>query len=155
MAGSCSRGRQRRRNVVARTGWLDRRGVRQAKRAMTNPWQWWSPTRSIFRCVAFDHEIFCKSGLRSPGKWSRQSTRQTRLANADSISISGSFRSTRRSAPINLSFWPSLTCAAFDELNDTDLNSYQALVDVFQKEGVLQSGINVREKILKTTDFGS
>jgi len=43
----------------------------------------------------------------------------------------------------------------FAELNDTDLNSYQALVDVFQKEGVLQSPIDVREKILKMTDFGS
>ena len=44
---------------------------------------------------------------------------------------------------------------AFAELNDTDLNSYQALVDVFQKEGVLQSRIDVRDKILKPTDFGS
>jgi NitT/TauT family transport system substrate-binding protein len=44
---------------------------------------------------------------------------------------------------------------AFAELNDTDLNSYQALVDVFQKEGVLQSKIDVREKILKKSDFGS
>jgi NitT/TauT family transport system substrate-binding protein len=43
----------------------------------------------------------------------------------------------------------------FAELNDTDLNSYQALVDVFQKEGVLQSKIDVREKILKKNDFGS
>jgi NitT/TauT family transport system substrate-binding protein len=44
---------------------------------------------------------------------------------------------------------------AFVELNDTDLNSYQALVDVFQKEGVLQSRIDVRDKILRTADFGS
>ena len=44
---------------------------------------------------------------------------------------------------------------AFDELNDTDLNSYQALVDVFQKEGILTEKINVREKILKRTDFAS
>jgi NitT/TauT family transport system substrate-binding protein len=44
---------------------------------------------------------------------------------------------------------------AFAELNDTDLNSYQALVDVFQKEGVLQSRIDVRDKMLKTADFGS
>jgi NitT/TauT family transport system substrate-binding protein len=44
---------------------------------------------------------------------------------------------------------------SFAELNDTDFNSYQALVDVFQKEGVLQSPINVREKILRIADFGS
>src|SRR5262249_9198234 len=43
----------------------------------------------------------------------------------------------------------------FAELNDTDLNSYQALVDAFQKEGVLQSRIDVRDKILRTADFGS
>jgi NitT/TauT family transport system substrate-binding protein len=39
------------------------------------------------------------------------------------------------------------------ELNDTDLNSYQALVDVFHKEGVLKEKINVREKILKPIDL--
>jgi NitT/TauT family transport system substrate-binding protein len=44
---------------------------------------------------------------------------------------------------------------AFSELNETDFNSYQALVDVFQNEGVLQSKIDVREKILKTADFCS
>jgi NitT/TauT family transport system substrate-binding protein len=44
---------------------------------------------------------------------------------------------------------------AFKDLNDTDLNSYQALVDVFQKEGVLTEKINVRDKVLKLTDLGS
>jgi NitT/TauT family transport system substrate-binding protein len=42
---------------------------------------------------------------------------------------------------------------AWKELNDTDLNSYQALVDVFHKEGVLKEKINVREKILAQKDF--
>jgi len=42
---------------------------------------------------------------------------------------------------------------AWKELNDTDLNSYQALVDVFQKEGVLKERINVRDKVLKPTDL--
>ena len=42
---------------------------------------------------------------------------------------------------------------AFNELNDTDLNSYQALVDVFQKEGALTEKINVRDKMLKASDF--
>jgi NitT/TauT family transport system substrate-binding protein len=44
---------------------------------------------------------------------------------------------------------------AFSDLNDTDLNSYQAFVDVFHKEGVLQGRGDVREKILKSTDLGS
>jgi NitT/TauT family transport system substrate-binding protein len=43
----------------------------------------------------------------------------------------------------------------FGDLNETDLHSYQALVDVFQKEGVLTTRIDVRGKILKAADFGS
>ena len=43
----------------------------------------------------------------------------------------------------------------FHDLNEVDMNSYQAFVDVFAKEGVLQSPINVRQKILKLTDFKS
>lgn len=43
----------------------------------------------------------------------------------------------------------------FHGLNETDLNSYQAFVDVFVKEGVLKEPMDVREKILKISDFGS
>jgi NitT/TauT family transport system substrate-binding protein len=43
----------------------------------------------------------------------------------------------------------------FHDLNEVDMNSYQAFVDVFVKEGVLNPPINVREKILKDTDFKS
>lgn len=39
------------------------------------------------------------------------------------------------------------------DLNETDLNSYQAFVDIFVKEGVMQQPMDVREKILKSTDF--
>ena len=53
------------------------------------------------------------------------------------------------------SHWREPYLRGFKELNETDIRSYQALVDVFHKEGVLQSPIAVRDKILKTTDFGS
>lgn len=43
----------------------------------------------------------------------------------------------------------------FNGLNETDLNSYQAFVDVFVKEGVLKEPMDVREKILKLSDFGT
>lgn len=43
----------------------------------------------------------------------------------------------------------------FNGLNETDLNSYQAFVDVFVKEGVLKEPMDVREKILKLSDFSS
>lgn len=42
---------------------------------------------------------------------------------------------------------------AWDELNGTDIASYQALVDVFHKEGVLKERIDVRTVILKSGDF--
>jgi NitT/TauT family transport system substrate-binding protein len=39
------------------------------------------------------------------------------------------------------------------DLNDTDIKSYQALVDVFHKEAVLKERIDVRKVVLKATDF--
>jgi NitT/TauT family transport system substrate-binding protein len=42
----------------------------------------------------------------------------------------------------------------FNELNETDLNSYQAFVDVFESEGVLKEHIDVREKILDPALIG-
>ncbi len=41
----------------------------------------------------------------------------------------------------------------FAELNETDLNSYQAFVDVFVSEGVIKDKIDVRTKMLKLSDF--
>lgn len=43
---------------------------------------------------------------------------------------------------------------SFSDLNETDLNSYQAFVDVFHSEGVMKEKMDVRTKILKMTDFG-
>lgn len=42
----------------------------------------------------------------------------------------------------------------FKDLNDTDVKSYQALVDVFIAEGVVPGPINVREKLLTKADLG-
>lgn len=39
------------------------------------------------------------------------------------------------------------------EIDDTDIRSYQALVDVFQKEGVLKQAIDVRSVMLKPGDL--
>ena len=43
---------------------------------------------------------------------------------------------------------------SFSDLNETDLNSYQAFVDVFFSEGVMKKKMDVRTKILKESDFG-
>lgn len=41
----------------------------------------------------------------------------------------------------------------FSDLNETDLNSYQAFVDVFVSEGVMKKRMDVRTKILKMSDL--
>jgi len=42
---------------------------------------------------------------------------------------------------------------AWNEMGDTDIASYQALVDVFHKEGVLKERVDVRILLLKPSDF--
>jgi NitT/TauT family transport system substrate-binding protein len=43
----------------------------------------------------------------------------------------------------------------FKDMNETDLKSYQALVDVFVKDGVIGAPINVRDKLLAKSDLGN
>jgi NitT/TauT family transport system substrate-binding protein len=43
----------------------------------------------------------------------------------------------------------------FKDLNETDLKSYQALVDVFVKEGVMATPMNVKDKLLAKSDLGN
>jgi NitT/TauT family transport system substrate-binding protein len=43
----------------------------------------------------------------------------------------------------------------FKDLNDTDIKSYQALIDVFIKEGVLLGPLNVRDKLLSKAELGN
>lgn len=43
----------------------------------------------------------------------------------------------------------------FKDLNETDLKSYQALVDVFIKEGVMAGPMDVHTKILAKSDLGN
>lgn len=44
---------------------------------------------------------------------------------------------------------------AWRDLNETDLKSYQAFVDVFRSEGVLKQEFNIRDFILKPTDLAA
>jgi NitT/TauT family transport system substrate-binding protein len=43
----------------------------------------------------------------------------------------------------------------FKDLNETDMKSYQALVDVFINEGVMSGPLNVHDKILFKSDLGN
>jgi NitT/TauT family transport system substrate-binding protein len=41
------------------------------------------------------------------------------------------------------------------DINDVDIKSYQLLVDIFVKEGVLSSPMNVKDKLLTSADLGN
>ena len=43
----------------------------------------------------------------------------------------------------------------FKDLNDTDIKSYQALIDVFIQEGVLSGPLDVRKKLLTKAEIGN
>jgi NitT/TauT family transport system substrate-binding protein len=43
----------------------------------------------------------------------------------------------------------------FKDLDGTDIKSYQALIDVFVKEGVLKGPLDVREKLLTKAEIGN
>jgi NitT/TauT family transport system substrate-binding protein len=44
---------------------------------------------------------------------------------------------------------------SFKDLNETDLKSYQALIDVFIKEDVMSGPMNVHDKLLSKADLGN
>jgi NitT/TauT family transport system substrate-binding protein len=126
----------------------------QAKRAMTNPVAQ-VIADPFYSGVSLLTVKFLKERPQVARKVVELIDEATKLANADFDKYKPIIPkyTPMRAEQLDLLAKPYLR--GFGDLNDTDLNSYQALVDVFQKEGVLQSPIAVRDKILKTTDFGS
>ena len=126
----------------------------QAKRAMTNPVAQ-VIADPFYSGVSLLTVKFLKERPQVARKVVEVIDEATKLANADFDKYKPIIPkyTPMRAEQLDLLAKPYLR--GFGDLNDTDLNSYQALVDVFQKEGVLQSPIAVRDKILKTTDFGS
>jgi len=64
-------------------------------------------------------------------------------------------QTSRRSSRISLHWLRSPILRGFKDLDDTDIKSYQALIDVFIKEGVLAGPLNVRDKLLSKADLGN
>jgi len=126
----------------------------QAKRAITNPVAM-VIADPFYSGVSLLTAKFLKERPQVAKKVVEAIDQATRLANADFDRYKKIIPKYTpiRADQLDLLAKPYLR--AFVELNDTDLSSYQALVDVFQKEGVLQTRIDVREKILKPSDFGS
>jgi ABC-type nitrate/sulfonate/bicarbonate transport system substrate-binding protein len=55
--------------------------------------------------------------------------------------------------PAQLELVDKLYLRAWRDVNETELNSYQALVDIFSSEGVLRQPMAVRDLILKLQDL--
>jgi len=57
--------------------------------------------------------------------------------------------------PDQLEFVAQPYLRGFKDINEVDIKSYQALVDVFVKEGVLPGPLNVRDKLLTKAEIGN
>ena len=119
-----------------------------AQRAMTNPVSMFIADPFYSGVSLLDGKVPVGTAAGRQAAWWWRSTRQRDWPTTTS-------RSTRRSFPKytpireqQLALLAQPYLRGFNELNDTDLNSYQALVDVFLKEGVLTQKVNVRDHIL-------
>jgi NitT/TauT family transport system substrate-binding protein len=126
----------------------------QAKRAMTNPVAM-VIADPFYSGAALLTTKFLKERPQVAKKVVEVIDAATRLANSDFDKYKRIIPKYTPIRPEQLDVLAKPYLRAFADLNDTDLASYQALVDVFQQEGVLQSKLDVREKILKQSDFGS
>ena len=123
------------------------------KRAMTNPVAMVIADPFYSGVSLLTAKFLSRSGRRSRSKVVEALDEATRMANAnfDKYRAIIPKYTPIREQQLDLLAKPYLR--GFNELNDTDLNSYQALVDVFLKEGVLAQQMDVREHILRTSDF--
>ena len=124
----------------------------KAIRAMTNPWRASSPTRSI-RAPHHDQQV-PQGAPRSRQARGRRDRRGHRPGQCGFREIQGrdSELHADQAGSARLLAQPYLR--GFKDLNDTDIKSYQALVDIFIKEGVLAGPLDVREKLLTMAELG-
>ena len=78
----------------------------------------------------------------------------TALANADFDSYKPIIPNYTAIRDTQLDFLAKPYLRGFTDLNETDMDSYQAFVDVFVSEKVMSEPMDVRSKILKQSDFG-
>ena len=79
----------------------------------------------------------------------------TDLVNADFAKYKAAIPKYTPIKPDQLELLAQPYLRGFKDLNDTDIKSYQALVDIFIKEGVLAGPLNVREKLLTKAELGT
>jgi NitT/TauT family transport system substrate-binding protein len=81
--------------------------------------------------------------------------RATDLVNADFEKYKTAIPNYTPIKEDQLSFLAQPYLRGFKDLNDTDIKSYQALVDVFIKEGALVGPLNVRDKLLTNAQLAN
>jgi NitT/TauT family transport system substrate-binding protein len=81
--------------------------------------------------------------------------RATDLVNADFEKYKTAIPNYTPIKEDQLSFLAQPYLRGFKDLDDTDIKSYQALVDVFIKEGVLVGPLNVRDKLLTNAQIAN
>ncbi len=79
----------------------------------------------------------------------------TDLVNADFAKYKAAIPKYTPIKPDQLELLAQPYLRGFKDLNDTDIKSYQALVDIFIKEGVLAGPLNVREMLLTKSELGT
>jgi NitT/TauT family transport system substrate-binding protein len=77
----------------------------------------------------------------------------TRIANAEFDRVRPYFAKYTAMKGDNLRVIAQPYLRGWSEMNDTDVKSYQALVDVFHKEGVLKKRMDVKNVLLKPADL--
>jgi NitT/TauT family transport system substrate-binding protein len=79
----------------------------------------------------------------------------TELVNADFEKYKAAIPNYTPIKQDQLAFLAQPYLRGYKDLDDTDIKSYQALVDVFIKEGVLVGPLNVRDKLLTNAELGN
>jgi NitT/TauT family transport system substrate-binding protein len=79
----------------------------------------------------------------------------TDLVNADFVKFKAVLPKYTPIKPDQLELVAQPYLRGFKDINDTDIKSYQALVDIFIQEGVLVGPLNVRDKLLTKAEFGN
>jgi NitT/TauT family transport system substrate-binding protein len=125
---------------------------KEAKRAMTNPVAMFIAD-PFYSGVSVLSTKFIKERPVVAKKVVEVLDEATRLANKDFDKYRPIIAKYTAIKPDQVQLVAQPYLRAYKDLNDTDIKSYQALVDVFHKEGVLKERVDVRTVMLKPTDF--
>lgn len=124
----------------------------EAKRAMVNPCAM-VIADPFYSGISVLTTKFIKERPKVAAKLVQVLDEATRLANTDFARVRPYFAKYTAIKGDNTRIVAQPLLRGWKEIDDADIHSYQALVDVFQKEGVLKQAIDVRSVMLKPGDL--